>query len=251
MAGATPVLERETTTLDEDRKHNALISENYAKLINPEFKLNKFKSDYIQAQESVQIANVAPVQEVMPAQIPVQEVVAQAAPVAEQTAVAATTHTEEPYRVDDARPDSPLWLAYSEMNQRRMQEVAVVQAVADEEENDDLRPTRTTIQYQTETAKSAMEEGATVRTHSEKRLSLSKRDKIVIAGVVAMIVALFVLIIVNSAIISGINSDINQLQSSLNTVKGVYSSVSDQIADYTSNLDETVRALAEKLGMVR
>ena len=254
MAVATPVLERKSILQEkEDEKHNALIGERYAQLINPENKIADLKNG---TNVPVQETTVSNVQEAVPVQMsaPVQEIVAQ--PVIESVQSEADTHTyyAEPYLAPSGRADGEIFRADSEINRRlraTQLEVAAVQTESDEDENEDLRPTQTTIQYRTENVKKTVEEGATVNTRASKRLSFSTRDKIVIVAVVTVIVALLALIIVNSAIISGINNDINSLQRSLNSAKNAYSKVNEHINEYTSNLEDTVRALAEKLGMVR
>lgn len=238
MAVATPVLERSSVQELEDRQHDALIKERYAKLINPELKLNDLKP-YPEHDDHKEEFTVRAVEE---------ETAVRETP---QTVI----HTAEPYLAPSGRADADIFRADSAMNRRIRGEktvAAVSNAESEEEDNEDLRPTATTIQYQTEKMTAKAEEGGKIRTDSKKRVNLSKRDIAVIAIVVTVIVSLFVLIIVNSAIISGLNSDLSELQSSLNTVKGAYSSVSDQVNDYVANqLEENVRRLAESLGMVR
>ncbi len=236
MAVATPVLERSSVQELEDKRHDSLIKERYAKLINPELRINDLKSEQPVCEE--------------------EETCAQ--PVCEAETVSevreTVTHVAEPYFAPSGRADAEIFRVDSEINRRlRGEQMSEAASNAnDEEENEDLRPTPTTIQYKTEKLKSNAEEGGKISTDSKKRINLSKRDIVIIATVVTVILALFVLIIVNSAIISGINSDISRLQSSLNTVRGAYSSVSDQVSDYVTNhLEEDVRRMAESLGMVR
>ena len=240
MAVATPILER---TIEETREevqfnyasqqradeiHNSKIRDIYAQLINPETKLSDLRST--PEEQS------APVQAVAAAQI-------------ETPAV-----SEEIYLVDNARADSDIFRADSIINRRANAipeiDMDMAKAFLRDEENEDLMPTRTTMQYTT-IAKKKDEEGTIANTGAEKRISLTKRDKIIVGVVVAVIVALFVLIVVNSAIISGVNSDLGSLQSSLDSARAAYYSVTGQISDYQSNFDETLRALAESLGMIR
>lgn len=246
MAVATPVLERSSAQELEDRKHNALINLRYAKLINPDSKMPDLKSDTVR-EEYGEEAAVNAVAETAAAEEVCEPVAETHTYAAQSSAATGGFEVAEISRADSA------------INRRlRAQSAAAVQSPvvssdSEEEDNEDLRPTPTTIQYKTaEKMKADVEEGGKISTDSKKHINLSKREIIIIAAVVTVIVSLFVLIIVNSAIISGINSDIGELQSSLNTVRGAYSSVQDQISDYmTNHLEEDVRKLAESLGMVK
>lgn len=237
MAVATPVLER---TQQADELHNSLIRERYAKLINPETKLSDLRP---QAAAPVQEAAV------------VDYATAEPAPVMEQAPVAYVQ--EKPYLVENARADADIFRADSAINRKvtvvqpMVQPQATAQIETVEEENEDLRPTSTTMQFTTQAKSDAFEEGKIENTSAGKRISLSKRDKIAIAVVVAVIVALFALIIINSAIISGLNNDLSSLQSSLISAKMAYAGVSQDVADYNANLSETLKHLAESLGMVK
>ncbi len=231
MAVAAPVLERKTNTeeepelreklnsavLTDDEVHNSRISENYAKLINPECTL----SDII---------------------------------VKEKTEEDKQEITERPYLVENARADAYIFRADSAIN-RRLEEPAdpaehiVMSVESEEEENEDLRPTQTTIQYKTSGVKRVAEEGKIVNNNAEKR-GLTKKDKIILATVVTIIVALFILIIVNSAVISNIGKDISYLQSSLETAKSAYTETSVNLESYMENLPETVENFAIGNGMI-
>ncbi len=232
MAVATPVLERKLNTEDEsdykrenyksavmseDEKHNSQISSNYAKLINPEYTLK----DIIVKEAEVQPK----------AEIPVHELYAQ-----------------KPYRVENARADADIFRADSEVNKRLQAEVLASSASAEEEENEDLRPTPTTIQYKTAGVKKVVEEGKIENTSAKRRLS--KREKITIAAIVSVVVALFVLIIINSAIISSVSSDISALNTSLESVSARYADVSGELNAYRSNLTQIVSEFAQSNGMV-
>ena len=239
MAVATPILERKIEETREevqydyasqqraDEIHNSKIKEIYAQLINPETKMSDIKSTAETKSASVQA--VAP-------------------------AVEALAVSEDVYLVDNARADSDIFRADSIINRKANAipeiDMESTQAFLWDEENEDLMPTRTTMQYTT-IAKKKDEEGTIANTGAEKRISLTKRDKIIVGVVVAVIVALFVLVIVNSAIISGVNSDLGSLQSSLNSARAAYYSVTDQISDYQANFEDTLRSLAESLGMIK
>ena len=231
MAVATPVLERKLNTEERyasmrvaDERHNAMISENYAKLINPEMNRN----DLLPAESEVKHKAISEI--AMPD---------------------APARSEEVYLVENARADADIFRADSAINRRSTQLETVAQADSSEEENEDLRPTLTTIQYRTIGEKKTVEEGVIRNDSSEKHISLSKRDKIIIAVVVSVIVALFVLIIVNSAIISGLNGDLSTLQSSLTDVKGAYAGVQDSVNSFQANISQAVEDFAMKYGMVK
>lgn len=248
MAYATPVLERNEVTEERkfnntpcmtDEEHNMRIKKNYAMLINPEMRLDDVLGRSVEEIKPAASAEVAPSVSVTPviASVP-----------------AAPSIIERPYRVENARADSPLFRADNPINQRILnvqKQVAEAQPSVEEEENEDLRPTPATIQYKTTGVKSAVEEGKIVNFGAEKRTSLTKKEKIIIAVVVSVIVALFALIIINSAIISGLNSDISSLQSSLTEVRVTYSSVNEQVSGFANNLVETVRVFAEMNGMIK
>lgn len=240
MAVATPILERKTeereeknvaydysAAMTEDELHNSKISNIYARLINPESKMSDFKAAEVQEQAPVQ--NVVRVQEPVYSQAP-----------------------EQVYLVQNARADADIFRADSAINKREeaVYTQPVMQTAPVEEENEDLVPSRTTMQYSTE-AKKDIEEGTISNRSAEKRMSLSKRDKIIIAVVVSVIVALFVLIIVNSAIISSVNSDMDSLQASLNTARSSYENVVNEVTEYEANFEETLQTLADGYGLVR
>lgn len=245
MAYATPVLERNEVTEERkfnyapcmtDEEHNMRIKKNYAMLINPEMRLDDVLGRSVEEVKAAAPAEVAP-----------------AAPVI-ASAPAAPVIIEKPYRVENARADSPLFRADNPINRRILnvqKQVAEAQPSVEEEENEDLRPTPTTIQYKTTGVQNTVEEGKIANIGAEKRTSLNKKEKIIIAVVISVIVALFALIIINSAIISNLNNDLSSLQSSLTDVRGAYSGVDAQVSGFASNLLETVRGFAESNGMIK
>ena len=122
----------------------------------------------------------------------------------------------------------------------------------DEEENEDLRPTQTTIQYKTAGAASVVEEGKIKTSAKAKRAGLNKRDKIFIAVALTVIIALFTLIIVNSAIISGLSGEVSSLQYNLGTAKEAFMRAQAEKDAYMNdaNLFEIVSKFAYSHGMV-
>lgn len=199
---------------EAEDEHNARIKDNYAKLINPENKIED-----ILAHGSAQTAEVEPeqveqpVQNVQPMQTvrPVQNV---------QTVEA------EPYMVKNARADSALFRADNPLNKRFIS--PEVNEMADEEEDEDLRPTPATIQYRTiDRAES------TTVAKQRARFSLTKKQKITAIVLVAVIVALITLIIINSTIIANLNADIANLNS--------------DIANINTEIEQTVTQITDKI----
>ncbi len=248
MAYATPVLERNEVTEERkfnyapcitDEEHNMRIKKNYAMLINPEMRLDDVLGRSVEKVKEEEPQEVAPVANAAP----------QVAPVANAPVI-----LEKSYRVENARADSPLFRADNPINRRILdvqKQVAEAQPSVEEEENEDLRPTPTTIQYKTTGVQNTVEEGKISNVGAEKRTGLAKKEKIIIAVVVSVIVALFALIIINSAIISGLNNDLSSLQSSLTDVRGTYYSVNEQVSGFANNMLETVREFAESNGMIK
>ncbi len=216
MAVDTPVLERKTNEKNSERyvvptrmdymaedEHNARIKDTYARLINPNNKI-----------EDVFAANREPEREAAPAE-----------PVAVR-----------PYFVENARADAAIFRADSAINNRPAEPVAELEAdtinYGEEEENEDLRPTPTTIQYQTIGKKEQTEISST----TDKRLfSLGKKEKIIVAVFVAVVVALITLVIINSAVISRLNADIATVQNSITTVRGALAGVNATMEEIIHN----------------
>ena len=230
---AVAVLERDVNTLEKieeerkvsrgvntqmsaDEQHNAQISEIYARLTSSTVNVDEILG------RKQQVAAAEPRNELY----------------------------AEPYLVENARADSEIFRADSPINRRLMEMQPAMVATDSEEENEDLRPTSTTIQYKTYGAQKTVEEGKVENTNAEKRAGLSKKEKIIIAAVVSIIVAMLVLIIVNSAVISGINADLGSLQSSLEVVKGSYAGISDEVTNTLKGAAENATEYAFLNGMV-
>lgn len=221
MAVDTPVLERRTSEINRgnnvpfavptrseyeaEEEHNARIRDNYARLINPNNRI-----------EDVFNQNCA---------APVQEPVQTAQPV-----------QEEPYLVQNARADAAIFRADNPINQRFVADEVIVDQTCEEEENDDLRPTATTRQYRTVDV--AEEEIETVQS---ERTSMTKKQKTAIIVAIAVVVSLIVLIIINSTIIANLNTDIAQLNSDIASInaeiQASVANISDKISKAQSGLD--------------
>lgn len=230
MAVATPILERKLNTAEEieevreadvmtaEERHNSKISANYAKLINPEYTVN----DIIVRQ---------------PAETPKKQQLFM--PVKEE-------YVEKPYLVENARADAAIFRADSVIN-RKVEKAEIVSC--EDEDNEDLRPTQTTIQYKTAGVKKTNEQGKIENAGSVKR-KLAKKDKIIIAAVISVVIALFVLIIINSAIISHVGNDLSALETALDTAKITYAQSSGEMQQYLSELPQIVTDFATQNGMV-
>lgn len=221
MAVDTPELER--ITVEEERKislpsrmeilaeeeHNARIKDTYARLINPEYKIE----DVFKRSEEKASAAVA-------------EPVAQPTPAPVRRSITGG----HPYKVENARADAAIFRADSAINAQRAQvaEVKSVAAVAPaEEENEDLRPTPTTIQYQTIGVK---KDASTTAATKKSAFVLGKREKIIIAVFVAVVVALITVVLINASIISNLNAEISSVQESITTVKGAIAGVNSSVS---------------------
>lgn len=214
----TPVLER--ITVEEERKislpsrmeilaeeeHNARIKDTYARLINPEYKIEDV---FKRAEEK--------------ASAPVAEPVKQSAPAQVRRSITGG----HPYKVENARADAAIFRADSAINARAQVEADTAAVASAEEENEDLRPTSTTIQYQTIGVKN--EENATVETKKHASV-FGKREKIIVAVFVAVVVALITVVLINASIISSLNAEISAVQDSITTVKGAIAGVNTSVS---------------------
>lgn len=264
--------------MNADELHNARMKDNLARLLNPEYKIKDVVAS-IDTDGSQVIKSAAPAADVSaqpaaPAQLyeangiiarraPAQQEYGQpvqSAPVYQQPAQSAA---QPVYMVKNARANADIFRADSPVNRpaqayaptpaqayaaaRSMAAAQAAPAVMPaEEESDDLRPTATTIQYQTISADGTaiagrtrtMQEGEIARPaereESESKINLTKRDKIIIGVIVGLILAVFVLIIVNSAIISNLNSDISQLEGMADTARAAYESAYSEVENVTS-----------------
>ena len=212
MAVDTPVLESrvQESSVNEvvparrinltEEEHNARIKDTYARLINPNY--NRVEDVFDNAAQPVE----APVMQAEPIQT--------AAPV-----------DNSPYFVENARATAAIFRADSAINAVSAQQETMV--APEEEENEDLRPTATTIQYQT-LGKAEKK----VNSVTDKRSHVfGKKEKILLAVFVLVIVALVTLVIVNSAIINNLNSEIFNVQEKISTVRGAISGVKSSMED--------------------
>ena len=264
--------------MNADELHNARMKDNLARLLNPEYKIKdvvaSIDTDGAQVVKAAEPVAEVTAQPAAPAQLyeangiiarraPAQQEYVQpvqSAPVYQQPAQSAA---QPVYMVKNARANADIFRADSPVNRpaqayaptpaqayaaaRSMAAAQAAPAVMPaEEESDDLRPTATTIQYQTISADGTaiagrtrtMQEGEIARPaereESESKINLTKRDKIIIGVIVGLILAVFVLIIVNSAIISNLNSDISRLEGMADTARAAYESAYSEVENVTS-----------------
>lgn len=283
MAVATPVIERRTYNqsiesearsagMTADELHNARMKDNLARLLNPENKIKdvvaSIDADGTQVIQVAPEAVQAPERSVAPSVVyGADGIIARPAsavqtPAAEAPAYAPAHSAAQPvYVVKNARANADIFRADSPVNRpaqayastpAQAYEAARAMAAAnaapatEEEENEDLRPTPTTIQYQTigangtviiNSAARTMQEGEIARPAEREepaKISLTKRDKVIIGVIVSLILAVFVLIIVNSAIISGLNSEIAAYEGMVSDVQSQYAAVAEDLEELTS-----------------
>ncbi len=243
-----PVLERISSVdekefvynvpLTKDEVHNSRISDNYAKLINPETHIDEMLGRSAELEKPVTVE---------------AEKSTASAPAASAYRAPAFAKVE---LVESARTSSDIFRADSAINAKPVSVNAtvntkMVSGAVDEEEDEDLRPTQTTIQYKTSAVLSSSEEGKITNYGADRRFTFTKKQKITVAVIVSVIVALFTLIIVNSIIISGINGDISSLDASLSSVKASYAYVEEQLDNAKENIDIAVENYAKENNMVK
>lgn len=283
MAVATPVIERRTYNqsiesearsagMTADELHNARMKDNLARLLNPENKIKdvvaSIDADGTQVIQAAPEAVQAPVASAAPSVVyGADGIIARPAsavqtPAAEEPVYAPAHSAARPvYVVKNARANADIFRADSPVNRpaqayastpAQAYEAARAMAAAnaapatEEEESEDLRPTPTTIQYQTigadgtviiNSAARTMQEGEVARPAEREepaKISLTKRDKVIIGVIVSLILAVFVLIIVNSAIISGLNSEIAAYEGMVSDVQSQYAAVAEDLEELTS-----------------
>ena len=255
-----------------DELHNARMKDNLARLLNPENKIKdvvaSIDADGTQVIQAAPEAVQAPERSAAPSVVyGADGIIARPAsavqtPAAEAPAYAPAHSAAQPvYVVKNARANADIFRADSPVNRpaqayastpAQAYEAARAMAAAnaapatEEEENEDLRPTPTTIQYQTigadgtviiNSAARTMQEGEIARPAEREepaKISLTKRDKVIIGVIVSLILAVFVLIIVNSAIISGLNSEIAAYEGMVSDVQSQYAAVAEDLEELTS-----------------
>lgn len=228
MAVLAPVLERKLNTeektaearntalMNEEDRHNSQISSKYKALINPDATAHDVLGKEVTVQRRSEITAV-----------PVKE--------------------QKPFLVENARVDSDLFRADSVINRK-----TEISAIAEEEENEDLRPTLETIKYRTEN-KSKIVIDDKISNKKSRLSKLSKRDIIIIVATALVVLALFILVVINSAVLSNINNEIDYLQSDLAIAREDYNEALKIKEDYLeeNNISQIVNQFAAEMGMVK
>ena len=226
MAADTPVIERTTNEktfarsytgfghMDyvSEQAHNARIKDTYARLIDP----NNSLEDVFAREEK-----------------------AMARPV-ENTVVEAP-RTAAPYLVHNARANADIFRASSAYNRVDGMVAQPEAATYTAEEDEDLRPTSTTIQYQT--LDEAKKDTRVYGVNETKRAILGKKEKTIIAVFVAVVIALLTLVVINSAVIASLEDQISSVQSNIDTVRGAIAGVNSSISEIIS---ETAKSFLTK-----
>ncbi len=202
--------------MNEEDRHNSQISSKYKALINPDATAHDVLGKEVTVQRRSEITAV-----------PVKE--------------------QKPFLVENARVDSDLFRADSVINRK-----AEISAIAEEEENEDLRPTLETIKYRTEN-KSKIVIDDKISNKKSRLSKLSKRDIIIIAATALVVLALFILVVINSAVLSNINNEIDYLQSDLAIAREDYNEALKIKEDYLeeNNISQIVNQFAAEMGMVK
>jgi len=208
--------ERNTALMNEEDRHNSKISSKYKALINPDATAHDVLGKEVTVQRRSEITAV-----------PVKE--------------------QKPFLVENARVDSDLFRADSVINRK-----TEISAIAEEEENEDLRPTLETIKYRTEN-KSKIVIDDKISNKKSRLSKLSKRDIIIIAATALVVLALFILVVINSAVLSNINNEIDYLQSDLAIAREDYNEALKIKEDYLeeNNISQIVNQFAAEMGMVK
>lgn len=250
MAVGTPVFERSTNTYKEDERrkermsvetnHNSRISDNFARLVNPE---NKIK-DIIASIDAEGSQIVPPVVE------DIQPVMQHPKTVVNQAPV---------YFVRNARADADIFRADSPVN-ASAEYMPPRPIYTNITEGEDLRPTSVNMQYQTVGVDGSVKpfnstgvKDKSKISHSaeqpekENRFVLKRRDKVILGVIVALIVAVFTLIIINSAVIYNLKSDISELETLRQAAVAEYEQVVAEYEDVIS--EDSVRAAAQAAGI--
>ena len=239
-----------------------LIKENYRRLMDPNFGTDNSKGSTaaMSKEQALEDLRASILRHSKPAQPEIAQAPARQAeyvqpvtvrpvveqPVVQQPAMVQAEQPAQPYLVTNARADAEIFRADSPVNQRFVNP-AQAPVVIDEEENEDLRPTMTTIQYKNMTESEKREVRAIAAEQRNKRV-LSGRDKAIIATFISVVVALFVLVIVNSAVIAGLNSELSIIENNINTVSWALDNVNAQIDSITSL--ENIALYAQANGLV-
>ncbi len=240
---------------------NARISENYQKLINPEY---KSAEDFFASAPAAQ-PQAAPVYETpeeyaratlypdRAAEMPVQQ-----APVQQAPAQAQPQQTFAP-RFEHQRVTEDILRADSPINAPRMQAAAPaeervefaqpsfaepVQEYAEEAE-EDLTPTSTTIQYRTDLYREEQRD----LVEEKKGHQMTAKGKLLMAVYAVVVVVVLALIIINTSVLNSLDSEVSARERQLSEVVAQAQAADDRI-DYLTDPDTIIQRAQDELGMV-
>ena len=238
---------------------NARISENYQKLINPEYKsAEDFFAGAPVEQPQAEPVYETPEEYAMATLYPerAQAVQPQAAPVQERPRETAPRFEHQRVTEDLFRADSPI-------NGPRMQAAAPVAAPAGEQvvfaapsfaeseagfaENaaeEDITPTSTTIQYRTDLYRDEQREV----TEEKKGHALTAKGKLLMAVYAVVVVVVLALIIINTSVLNTLDSTVAEREQQLNAMVAQAQELDDRI-DYLTDPDTIIQRAEDELHM--
>lgn len=240
----------------EDQKafdFNSKISENYQKLINPEFRSAEDFSDasyqpapepVYATQEEYAMATLYPGRE-MPAQAAQQTVASQPQQTIETPVQQAPVFEHHRVTSDIFRADSSMNAAQSapvyEPTQTYAEEPSYA-PYAEESNNADITPSATTIQYRSDLFRDEKQEVV-----EEKKSRLTAKGKLLMAIYAIVVVVVLALIIVNTSVLKTLDNEMAAQEARLNAVIGRYETLQNDVDNATS--EETIREWGEAHGM--
>ncbi len=238
---------------------NARISENYQKLINPEYKsAEDFFAGAPVEQPQAEPVYETPEEYAMATLYPerAQAAQPQAAPVQERPRETAPRFEHQRVTEDLFRADSPI-------NAPRMQAAAPVAAPAGEQvafaapsfaereagfaENaaeEDITPTSTTIQYRTDLYRDEQREV----TEEKKGHALTAKGKLLMAVYAVVVVVVLALIIINTSVLNTLDSAVAEREQQLNAMVAQAQELDDRI-DYLTDPDTIIQRAEDELHM--
>ena len=215
----------ESAEMTEEQKalrFNSRISENYKKLINPEFKRAEDFTENASPDLRAQVFTAPSYQ------TPVYE-----SPRTADFSLAAQAPVLEP-EAPAYQENAPEYTDYG-----RPQEAGF-----SAEETADLMPTATTIQYRSDLFEN---EKPTV-VEEKKGYSLTAKGKLLMAVYALVVAVVLALIIINTSVLKTLDSEVNAQEARLSEVTAMSRELDDRIAEYTS--DEYIINWAEENGFV-
>jgi cell division protein FtsL len=275
------VLEREVKTTDknavatsaqnarvqQDELHNAQIKENYARILNPEFKREQISeikpsafapdtvvantqtayptyAQPVSAQTATPYAQPAVSPYTQPAASPYTQPASHfVQPVAPQTTakygyeqtaaarpVAAQNTDMTATRPFSARADSDIFRADSDIN-RVVYNDDISTPVEDMQRDGEMDEEDEDLMPTATTRQYKTQQAAQNSQQENKGFALNKKEKIMIGCFISLVILLFTVIIINSAIISSMSEGVVKLQNTYETVQDTYQSLQQDVKE--------------------